>query len=152
MLSSEQLEHRRHSLAHLLAAAVMELWPDTKRTIGPAIDDGFYYDFEFSKSITEEDLPRIEEKMRSILPAWDKFDREDVSFEQAKQAFADNPFKLELINQFSGEGQSLTFYKSGSFSDLCRGGHDEGLSHIDPNSFKLSKVAGAGFEPTTSRL
>ena len=143
MLSSEQLEHRRHSLAHLLAAAVMELWPDTKRTIGPAIDDGFYYDFEFSKSITEEDLPRIEEKMRSILPAWDKFDREDVSFEQAKQAFADNPFKLELINQFSGEGQSLTFYKSGSFSDLCRGGHDEGLSHIDPNSFKLSKVAGA---------
>lgn len=142
-MNAEQLEHRRHSLAHLLAAAVMELWPDTKRTIGPAIDDGFYYDFEFSKPITEEDLPKIEEKMKSILPAWDKFDREDVSVEQAKQAFADNPFKLELINQFSGEGQSLTFYKSGSFSDLCRGGHDEGLSHVDQESFKLSKVAGA---------
>ncbi|OGL99809.1 threonine--tRNA ligase, partial [Candidatus Uhrbacteria bacterium RIFOXYB2_FULL_45_11] len=143
MLTSDQLEHRRHSLAHLLAAAVMELWPDTKRTIGPAIDDGFYYDFEFSKPITEEDLPKIEGKMKSILPSWDKFDREDVSVDQAKQAFADNPFKLELINQFSGEGQSLTFYKSGTFSDLCRGGHDEGLSHVDPESFKLSKVAGA---------
>ncbi|OGL63822.1 threonine--tRNA ligase [Candidatus Uhrbacteria bacterium RIFCSPHIGHO2_01_FULL_47_10] len=143
MLSPEQLEHRRHSLAHLLAAAVMELWPDTKRTIGPAIDDGFYYDFAFSTPITEEDLPKIEAKMKSILPAWDKFDREDVSVDQAKQAFADNPFKLELINQFSGEGQSLTFYKSGAFSDLCRGGHDEGLSHVDPESFKLSKVSGA---------
>lgn len=142
-MTQDQLEHRRHSLAHLLAAAVMELWPDTKRTIGPAIDDGFYYDFEFSKQITEEDLPKIEEKMKSILPSWDKFDREDVSTEQAKQVFADNPFKLELINQFSGEGQSLTFYKSGSFFDLCRGGHDEGLSHVDPESFKLSKVAGA---------
>lgn len=142
-MTPQQLEHRRHSLAHLLAAAVMELWPDTKRTIGPAIEDGFYYDFQFSHPITEDDLPKIEEKMRSILPTWDKFDCEDVTVDDAEQAFADNPFKLELINQFSGEGQLLTFYKSGSFSDLCRGGHDEGLSHIDPQSFKLSKVAGA---------
>ncbi len=143
MLSKEDLEHRRHSIAHLLAAAVMELYPDAKRTIGPAIEDGFYYDFEFSTPVSDEDLPKIEAKMREILPAWTAFERHELSPEAAKNEYPGNEFKHELIDQFAGEGQTLTFYKSGAYWDLCRGGHSEGIAQIDPNSFKLTKVAGA---------
>ena len=141
-MDKEKLEHLRHSAAHLLAAAVMELWPDTKRTIGPAIDNGFYYDFEFSQSITEADLEKIEAKMRQILPTWKKFEKTEVSVEQAKKEYADNPYKLDLIDEFSGQGQNLTFYKSGNYSDLCRGGHSE---HPDKDlaHFKLLSMAGA---------
>lgn len=142
-MNQEELEHRRHSLAHLLAAAVMELWPDTKRTIGPAIEDGFYFDFQFSQAIGDEDLPRIEKKMREILPAWTSFERHELSSEDAKKEYPGNSFKHELIDQFSGEGQTLTFYKSGSYWDLCRGGHSEGIANIDPGSFTLTKLAGA---------
>lgn len=140
--SPEYLEQLRHSAAHLLAAAVMELWPDTKRTIGPAIENGFYFDFEFAQPISDADLPNIEAKMREILSTWKGFEREEVTADQAKQAFADNQYKVELINEFSQEGQTLTFYKSGEYSDLCRGGH---VQH--PNNelkhFKLLSLAGA---------
>lgn len=142
-MNQEELEHRRHSLAHLLAAAVMELWPDTKRTIGPAIEDGFYFDFQFAQPITEDDLPRIEKKMREILPSWTSFERHELSPDDAKKEYPGNPFKHELIDQFSGEGQTLTFYKSGNYWDLCRGGHSEGIASIDPGSFTLTKLAGA---------
>lgn len=143
MLTAEQLEHRRHSLAHLLAAAVMELWPDTKRTIGPAIDNGFYFDFEFSQPISDADLPKIEAKMREILPAWTSFERSELSPEDAKKEYPGNQYKHELIDEFSSQGQTLTFYKSGSYWDLCRGGHAEGIAQIDPQSFKLTKIAGS---------
>src|SRR3989338_11082156 len=142
-MNQEQLEHYRHSLAHLLAAAVMELWPDTRRTIGPAIDDGFYFDFAFSKPISDEDLPKIEAKMREILPSLTGFERHELSAKDAKKEYPGNEFKHELIDQFSSEGQTLTFYKSGDYWDLCRGGHAEGISHADPESFKLTKLAGA---------
>ncbi len=134
----------RHSLAHLLAAAVMEMWPNTKRTIGPAIDNGFYFDFEFETPITQEDLPKIEKKMRQILPTWTTFERSELSKEEAKKEFEGNEFKCELIDEFSSEGQTLTFYKSGNYWDLCRGGHVDNMkAEIDPKSFKLSKIAGA---------
>ncbi len=142
-LNAEQLEHRRHSLAHLLAAAVMQLWPDTKRTIGPAIDNGFYFDFEFSQPISDADLPKIEAKMREILPTWKSFERSELSPEDAKKEYPGNQFKHELIDEFSSQGQTLTFYKSGDYWDLCRGGHSEGISDIDPKSFKLTKIAGS---------
>ncbi len=139
----ESLEHLRHSAAHLLAAAVMELWPGTKRTIGPAIEDGFYYDFEFPEPISENDLPKIEKRMRQILPTWGEgFSRKEVTAEEARAAFAGNSYKLELIDEFSKDGQTLTFYTSGKYSDLCRGGHcehpKEELMH-----FKLLSIAGA---------
>ncbi|MEK9159980.1 MAG: threonine--tRNA ligase [Patescibacteria group bacterium] len=141
---SEKLSHMRHSLAHLLAAAVMEMWPNTKRTIGPAIDNGFYFDFEFETPITQEDLPKIEKKMRQILPTWTTFERSELSKEEAKKEFEGNEFKCELIDEFSSEGQTLTFYKSGNYWDLCRGGHVDNMkAEIDPKSFKLSKIAGA---------
>ncbi len=138
-----ELEHYRHSLAHLLAAAVLEMYPDAKRTIGPAIEDGFYYDFEFSTPISETELPKIEKRMRKILTTWKAFERIDVSADEARQEFAGNPYKTELINEFSKDGQKLTFYKSGNYIDLCRGGHIENPKDIDPEAFKLTKLAGA---------
>lgn len=141
--NQEKLNHLRHSCAHLLAAAVKELFPYAKRTIGPAIDNGFYYDFDFDdKPISEDDLPRIEAKMRELLPSWTNFEREEVSAEEAKKRFADNPYKLEMINEFSSDGQTLTIYKSGSFEDLCRGGHAENPSK-EIGAIKLLSIAGA---------
>ncbi len=138
----ENLEHIRHSLAHLLAAAVTELYPDAKRTIGPAIENGFYYDFEFPRPISDSDLPKIEKRMRKILPTWKSFERVEISPEDARQKFADNPYKLELIDEYANEG--LTLYRSGAFEDLCRGGHSENpAKDIDPDAFRLTHVAGA---------
>ena len=142
-LSPENLASQRHSLAHLLAAAVLDIYPDAKRTIGPAVDNGFYYDFEFMKPLSEGDLTAIENKMREILPTWSTFERKEVSAAEARTVFADNPYKLELIDEFSRDGQSLTLYTSGKYIDLCRGGHVENASEIDPQSFKLDRLAGA---------
>lgn len=142
-MEKEQLDHLRHSCAHLLAAAVMELYPDAKRTIGPAIENGFYYDFDFGdQKVTEDAFPKIEKRMRKILSTWKEFSREDVSADQAKETYKDNEYKLELIEQFAGEGQDLTFYTSGKYSDLCRGGHCENPKE-ELKHFKLLSVAGA---------
>ena len=144
MKQEQILESIRHSLAHLLAAAVMELWPDTKRAIGPAIENGFYFDFEFSKPISEEDLPKIEKKMREILPTWDKFIKHMLPAKEAKKEYPENPYKHEMIDEFSENGKlEVSFYKSGNYWDLCRGGHVESMKNIDPNSFKLKRLAGA---------
>lgn len=142
-MNQEQLDHLRHSCAHLLAAAVMELWPHAKRTIGPSIEDGFYFDFDFGDTkITEEDFPAIEQKMKELLPTWEGFRREEVSADQAKSAYAGNEYKIEMIDEFAGEGQTLTFYHSGDYFDLCRGGHSEDPKN-DLQHFKLLSVAGA---------
>jgi len=142
-LNQEYLDHLRHSAAHLLAAAVLEYYPNAKRTIGPAIDNGFYFDFDFGdQKVSEDDFAKLENKMHELAKSWKSFERQDVSAAEAKQAFADNEYKVELINEFTGEGQELTFYKSGAYSDLCRGGHvehpDQELKH-----FKLLSIAGA---------
>jgi len=142
-MNQEQLEHLRHSLAHLLAAAVAKLWPEAKRTIGPAVDNGFYYDFDFPEPISEDDLPKIEKEMKKIIKDWQEFERFEVSVEEAKKEFKGNPYKLELIDEFSEEGKTLTIYQSGDFRDLCRGGHTEKMDKLDPDSFKLDKLAGA---------
>ncbi len=143
MENNEKISHVRHSLAHLLAAAVLELWPDTKNTIGPAIDNGFYYDFEFSSPISDKDLGKIEQKMREILKSWKSFDAQPVSADEAREKFKDNPYKLELIEEIAAKGEQITLYTSGTFTDLCRGGHIDNPSQIDKNSFKLDRVAGA---------
>jgi len=140
--NKEYLEHLRHSAAHLLAAAIMKLWPNTKRTIGPSIEDGFYFDFEFDQPISEKDFPKIEKAMREILKGWKNFERHELSPEEAKKEYPGNPYKHELIDEFSSKGEKLTFYKSGDYWDLCRGGHVE-----DPKKelqhFKLLSIAGA---------
>lgn len=141
--SKEYLDNLRHSTAHLLAAVVMELWPSTKRTIGPAIDNGFYFDFDFGETkITEEDLLKIEKKMLEILPTWKGFERHELSPEKAKEEYLDNEYKLELIDEFASKGETLTFYKSGDYWDLCRGGHVENPNE-ELKHFKLLSIAGA---------
>jgi len=141
--SKEQIEHIRHSLAHLLAAAILKLWPDTKLTIGPSTDEGFYYDFEFSENISEKDLPKIEKTMKKILPTWDKFSHQEVSEAEALKKYSGNPYKTELIKEISGKKEKITLYTSGEFTDLCRGGHVESTKNISPDSFKLDRLAGA---------
>ncbi len=142
-MENEQLEHLRHSCAHLLAAAVLELYPRAKRTIGPAIANGFYYDFDFGEQkLTDADLAAIEKRMSAIAPTWKKFDRKEVEAKEAKEVFADNEYKHELIDEFSGEGQKLTLYTSGNYVDLCRGGHADNPSK-ELKHFKLLSIAGA---------
>ncbi len=140
--SEKYLENLRHSCAHLMAAAVLELWPDTKRTIGPAIENGFYFDFEFSRPISDDDLAVIEAKMREILPSWKEFARHELEKDEALKEYSDNPYKQELIEEFSGKGEKLSFYKSGEYWDLCRGGHVEHPGR-ELKHFKLLKIAGA---------
>ncbi len=139
--SDEHLNNLRHSAAHLLAAAIEELYPDSLRTIGPSIENGFYFDFDNLK-ISEEDFPKIEEKMKEIVKGWKSFERQEVSVGEAKEIYKDNPYKLELIEEFSKDGQILTLYKSGNYSDLCRGGHVPHPNN-DLKHFKLLKLAGA---------
>lgn len=142
MENQEQLNHLRHSAAHLLAAAVLRLWPDTKLTIGPAIENGFYYDFDFSKPISETDLPKIEKKMADTLKDWDSFSHREVSEKEAREIYKDNPYKLELIDEIVKKGEKITLYKAGRFEDLCRGGHSE-HPNKDIGAFKLLSIAGA---------
>ncbi|MDP9249457.1 MAG: threonine--tRNA ligase [bacterium] len=143
MEKTDKLDNSRHSLAHLLAAAVMELYPDTKRTIGPAIDNGFYFDFEFSSPVSDTDLLKIEKMMRKILPSWSKFEKHELSGEEAKKEYPGNTYKEELIDEFTKEGQKVTFYKSGNYWDLCKGGHVEDMKEVSPDCFKLDRIAGA---------
>jgi threonyl-tRNA synthetase len=138
------LEHIRHTLAHLLAAAVIQAHPDAQPTIGPAIDDGFYYDFDFRSPISEEDLPHLEALMRKLLPSWTEFSHEEVSATEARKRFPNNPYKRELIDELEAKGETITLYTCGGFTDLCRGGHVEHPARdIDPDSFTLDTLAGA---------
>ncbi|MEK7530847.1 MAG: threonine--tRNA ligase [Patescibacteria group bacterium] len=140
----QNLEHKRHTLAHLLAASVRELYPGAKNAIGPAIDDGFYQDFELPKPIPEAELLKIESLMRKKLATWDKFEKREVTASEAKDEFAWNEYKTELINEFATEGKTLTFYTVGGFVDLCKGGHvDNPAKDIALDSFKLDRIAGA---------
>ena len=137
-----ELDRIRHSTAHVMAEAVLSLFPGTRIAIGPAIEDGFYYDFELPRPLKEEDLPAIEEKMRQIIGGNHPFACETVSREQARQRFQGQPYKLELIEELP-EGEPITLYTQSGFSDLCRGPHVERTSQIPPDGFKLLSVAGA---------
>ncbi len=140
----QKLADKRHTLAHLLAAAVMKLYPDAKRTIGPAIDDGFYFDFEFSSPVSEKDFPKIEKEMRKLLPSWKSFERSELNAEEAKKEYPGNPYKHELIDEFTADGSKVSFYKSGNYWDLCKGGHaGNPAEEIASDSWKLDRIAGA---------
>ncbi|OGM96232.1 MAG: threonine--tRNA ligase [Candidatus Yanofskybacteria bacterium RIFCSPHIGHO2_02_FULL_38_22b] len=140
---NEKLQHLRHSLAHLLGAAVLELYPGSKLAIGPAIDGGFYYDIKVSGKISDADLPRIETEMRKILESWNKFEEIKETEESAKKRYIGNPYKLELLEDLATKKEKITSYQSGRFVDLCRGGHVKSAADIKPDTFKLSHVAGA---------
>lgn len=143
MENLNSLDNIRHSCAHLLAAAVLNLWPDAKPTIGPSIENGFYYDFDFGREkISEEDLPRIEKEMARLLPKWVGLKKREAGIDDAKKNYKENPYKLELIDEIEKKGERITLYKFGDFEDLCRGGHSENPNK-DIGAFKLLSVAGA---------
>lgn len=143
-MQNDNLMKKRHTLAHLLAAAVLEQYSDTKLTLGPAIDTGFYYDMEFSKPLTDADLPKIEKTMKKLLSEWKEFTHKEVSVDEAREIFVKNPYKLELIEEIAEKGEKITLYTCGRFTDLCRGGHSGNpAEEIDAESFKLDKIAGA---------
>ena len=137
------LDHLRHSCAHLLAAAVVELWPEVKPTLGPPIENGFYYDFDFDDTkISSDDLLKIEQQMHELVKSWKNFTHQDLSPEETKKLFKDNPYKLEMIGELAEKQEQISIYQSGKFVDLCRGGHiDEPVKQLQ--YFKLLSVAGA---------
>lgn len=139
---NKKQEMYRHSMSHILAKAIKELYPDVKLAIGPAIDNGFYYDFD-NLNINQEDFSRIEEKMKEIIAKNEDFVRVEVSKAQALEMFKDEPYKTELINDLP-ENETISIYKTGeNFVDLCRGPHVENSKYLRGFSFKINRVNGA---------
>ncbi len=139
MNKEEKLEIMRHSAAHVMAEAVQYFFPEAKFGIGPAIENGFYYDFDLPRPLTPEDLAIIENKMREVIDADLPFIRGELSREAARRLFVDQPYKLELIDELPDT--MVTTYKQGSFTDLCRGPHVASTGEI--KAFKLTHIAGA---------
>lgn len=142
---AEHLFKKRHSLAHLLAMAVQEFDPEVKMAIGPVIDDGFYYDFEFSKGKipNPDDLKQFEKRIRHLIKQNISFVRKDIDLATAQVEFADQPYKMELIKEIADKGESMTVYESGPFTDLCAGPHVDNTKEIDGDAFTISHIAGA---------
>ena len=135
----EALDMMRHSTAHVMAEAVQSMFPEAKFGIGPTIEDGFYYDFDLPRTLTPEDLPVIEARIKDIVAADEVFTMEEVTKESARELFADQPYKLELIDELPEE--KVTVYRQGSFTDMCRGPHVASSGKV--GAFKLTGIAGA---------
>lgn len=148
MPKEERLERMRHSAAHIMAEAVMEMFPDARLGIGPPIDTGFYYDFELPRTLSTEDLPEIEERMRKRIESDVPFEPSVISKEEARKRFADQPYKLELIEEIP-PGEEIGLYQQGAFVDLCHGPHVERTGQVGP--FKLMSVAGAYWRGSEDR-
>ena len=144
---NDQMEIMRHSLAHIMAAAVKELWPNVKFAIGPAITNGFYYDFDFSdKSISDKDFLKIEKKMKEIIRQDSEFIRSEVAIDEAIAREKNNGqiYKQEMIEDLKKAGETkVSYYKLGEFKDLCRGPHVKSSGKIKDDIFKIVKLAGA---------
>ncbi len=139
----QELQKARHSLAHVLAKALLELYPSTKLTIGPAIEDGFYYDIDLDHSITNDEYDAIEKKMREILNKGESFIRKEVSKQEALSLFVGNQYKTEIINELPDGEQITLYYLGDNFFDLCRGPHVESTRNLQNFGFKLHSVNGA---------
>jgi threonyl-tRNA synthetase len=149
-----QLYKIRHSAAHIMAQAVLEMFPDGKISIGPPIENGFYYDFDLSRNLTPEDLQQIEKRMRQIVQSKHEFKKKVVSAEEAREIFKDQPYKLELIDGLEKGGfdeygeplkekPEISIYQQDTFVDLCRGPHVQSTKEVKQDAFKLMSIAGA---------
>ncbi len=139
----EKLQMQRHSMAHVLAKALVELYPNLKLTIGPAIEDGFYYDIDMEKSIVPEDFKTIEDKMNEIIKRDENFVRKEISKNEALEMFKENPYKCEIINELPENEIISVYYLGDDFVDLCRGPHVENTKFLRSFSFKINRVSGA---------
>ena len=152
MAVDEKLQTIRHSCAHVMAEAILKLYPGTKIAIGPAIDNGFYYDFDFPKDtkFTETDFPAVEKEMRRIIAGNFDFCRKEVSKEEALKLFADQDYKIELINDLPADA-TITTYQQDTFLDLCKGPHVANTKEINGQAFKIDKIAGAYWRGDSNR-
>lgn len=141
-MNEKNIDSIRHSCAHLMAASVLEQYPGTLHTIGPAIENGFYFDFEFKNPLSDTDLEKIQEKMTELLPSWTSVSEREISEDQAREIYRNNPYKLELIDEIISRGEKITLVKMGNFEELCRGGHSDNPSQ-EIGAFKLTSLAGA---------
>ena len=151
---ASELYRIRHSAADVMAQAVVEMFPEAKYTIGPPVENGFYYDFDLPRTLTPEDLQKLEKRMRQIIAGRHKFERQVLSADKARQLFKDQPYKLELIDGLEqggfdeygeplAEKPEISIYTHDKFTDLCRGPHVEHTGQINPSAIKLMNVAGA---------
>ncbi len=143
MQTKDTLYKKRHTLAHILAKAVLEFDPEAKLAIGPPIDNGFYYDFELTKDLGDKDLKEIEKRMRKIISSGFEVSFKNMTYEEAKIALEGQTYKLELLDEIRDSGEEISFYTISDFTDLCEGPHIQSSNDLDPKSFKLDKVAGA---------
>lgn len=142
MNSEVKLEVLRHSTAHVMAEAVLSLFPDAQIAIGPAIENGFYYDFDLPRPLTEDDLDEITKRMRKIINSGSTFVRKEVTRDEAREIFKTQKYKLELLDSIP-EGETVTIYTQGNFTDLCRGPHVSNTKELAADGFKLLSIAGA---------
>ena len=140
---SYPIETVRHSLAHVMAAAVQKLFPDVKFAGGPAIENGFYYDFDTEHRFSEEDFAKIEKEMRELIKSNGRFEQRFVELDEAKELFASQPYKMEWLNEYDAAGEKLSVYSFRDFTDLCRGPHVESSKDLPRDGFKIRNVAGA---------
>src|SRR2546423_243257 len=162
MAKNEKLETKRHSLAHIMAASIQEMFPEAKFGVGPVVEDGFFYDVYLNRSLTPEDLTAIEASMRKKVKQNLRFERSEMPLDEAVEAFGkmSQQFKVELLHDLKTRGTTavadlgdanlvgssvndVSVYKTGNFTDLCRGPHVTETSEIDPDSFRLTRVSGA---------
>ena len=140
----ERLSVLNHSSAHLMAQAVKHLYPNAKFWVGPVISEGFYYDIDLGKhTLTDEDLEKISKEMKKIAKDGKRIYREEISKEEALEKFKDDPYKIDIINEFP-ENETISCYTQGDFTDLCRGPHVESVKEC--KNFKLLKVSGAYYK------
>lgn len=148
-MEDEKLQIARHSLAHVLAKAVKELYPSAKLAIGPAIEDGFFYDFDYEEGFSNDNIEAIEKKMREILNRGENFVKKVISREEAKELLKDEPYKLEILDGL--EGEISIYYLGDDFYDLCAGPHVESARNIQNFAFKIAKINGAYFKGDEKR-
>ena len=149
-MDREKLARMRHSMAHVMASGVLAMFPDAKLAIGPAIENGFYYDFELPRKLKPEDLRVIETHMTRLIAEDYTFERESISRAYALKLFRDQPYKIEIIDDLP-ESEKLSIYRMGSFIDLCRGPHVQSTGKLCPQGFKLTGIAGAYWRGSEKR-
>jgi len=143
-MNKENLEKIRHSLSHLMTMAVLEIYPEAKLGVGPVIENGFYQDYDLPEKISEDIFPKLEKRMRELIKEKIDFKQKELDVKEALSIYKDDPYKTELIKELADKGEKkVSFYDSGDFSNLCAGPHIKNTKEINPESFKLSRIAGA---------
>ena len=152
----DNLTKRRHSIAHLLGAAVVDIDKDAKLVYGPPTDDGFFYDVKTRKTFTEDDMSKITKKMQQILPSWDEFTQKELEEKDARELFGDNKYKKSFIDQAVKNKEKITAVWSGDFVDLCAGGHIDSMKKVSPKSFIIDRISASHWgdetKPSLTRI